>query len=373
MKHDREPGVGLGDAGRRDTTGAAGTPWGVYVVVLVGIVILIAVGLADLLSMGTDGPSLRAPAAVASAVDPTIALETAASSPEAPHVPLEDIATVDLRTGIASDLPRSIRKILGASHFRVSPDGTAIAFDDGGSIFVANIDWSHVRRFTPDEGGVSAPSWSPEGSRLVFSEGSFAFILDIDTGHITRLVRERWTIWYPNFSPDGETVLYTTVRRRAMILKTIPATGGPSSRLTRGAFGAYSPDGKTVAFRKTQFDGIDVTEMTAGTLWLADANGSHVRGLAHCGCWMSHIDLDALWPNWSSDGSMIAYQPLYESPIRVVDVRSGHLWKVGEGVDPSWLDDHTLIITLFQGIGTMPPTKIATDRQERKEEPWPGS
>ena len=148
-----------------------------------------------------------------------------APPPDLSALGLADVSFVDLRTGTARSLPKGIRKILGVSHSRVSPDGTEIAFDDGESSFVANIDWSHVRRFTPGEGGVSAPSWSPDGSRLVFSEGSFAFILDIDTGHTTRLVRERWTIWYPNFSPDGETVLYTTVRHRALIFRTIAATG----------------------------------------------------------------------------------------------------------------------------------------------------
>ena len=226
-----------------------------------------------------------------------------------------------------------------------------IAFEDGDSIFVANIDGTHLRRFTPKL-GVSAPSWSPDGSRLVFSEGDIAFTLDIDSGRTSTLVRERGTIWYPNFSPDGDTVLYTTVRHGALTLRTIPATGGRSSHLTRGAFGAYSPDGTSIVFRKTQFDGIDVTEMTSGAMWLADPDGSHPRKLGRSCCWMSQMDPEALWPMWSPDGSMIAYQPLYKSPIKVIGVRSGHVRKVGEGDDPSWLDDHTLIITDFEEIGS---------------------
>ena len=64
------------------------------------------------------------------------------------------------------------------------------------------------------------------------------------------------------------------------------------------------------------------------------------------------MDPEALWPMWSPDGSMIAYQPLYKSPIKVIDVRFGQVRKVGNGADPSWLDDHTLIITDFEEIGS---------------------
>jgi hypothetical protein len=95
---------------------------------------------------------------------------------------------------------------------------------------------------------------------------------------------------------------------------------------------------------------IDVTEMTSGAMWLADPDGSHPRKLGRSCCWMSQMDPEALWPMWSPDGSLIAYQPLYQSPIRFVDVRSGQVQKLGEGDDPSWLDDHTLIITDFKEI-----------------------
>ena len=64
---------------------------------------------------------------------------------------------------------------------------------------------------------------------------------------ITRVLRDGDEIWFPNFSADGRTILYTTVRRRRMTLRTVAATGGRSSFLMPGAFGAYSPDGTTIA------------------------------------------------------------------------------------------------------------------------------
>ena len=254
-----------------------------------------------------------------------------------------------MRTGVASALPRSIRKILGARHFRVSPGGTEIAFDDATSVFVAKIDGSPVRRFTPDEGGgVSAPAWSPDGSTIVFSEANSAFILDIDTGRITRLVSERRPVWYPNFSPDGRTILYTTVRHRVLMLRTVPADGGQRADVIRGAFGALSPDGTTIAYRRTSYDGSDATEMTSGNLWLADIDGSHAREIGLPAGWMSQIDPEALWPIWSPDGTKIAYQPTYKSAVRVIDIGLDRGVAVGEGGDPSWLNDDTLIIADFK-------------------------
>ena len=333
---------------RRRTTESDETPWVAYVAVLVGVVILIAVGL-SVLSLGTDGADQSGPERIADDIEPTLVPDTAASSPEAPHVPLADITAVDLRTGKASALPRSFRKILEAGHFRMSPDGSEIAFDDGESIFVATIDGSNVQRFTPKEGGVSAPAWSPDGSRIVFSEANFALILDIGTGHITELVRERGPIWYPNFSRDGRTVLYTTRRRWALMLRTVSADGGPSSGLIRGAFGAYSPDGTTIAYRRTSYDGSDLTKMTSGSLWLADADGRHAHEIGLPAGWMSQMDPEALWPMWSRDGTKIAYLPTFQSAVRVIDIGLDRGADVGEGIDPSWLDDHTLIITDFTG------------------------
>ena len=231
----------------------------------------------------------------------------------------------------------------------MSPTGAEIAFDDGASIFVANIDGSHVRRFTPEEGGgVSAPAWSPDGSKIVFSEANSAFILDIDTGRITRLVSERRPVWYPNFSGDGRTVLYTTVRHGALTLRTVSADGGPSTDVIRGAFGAYSPDGTTIAYRRTSFGGSDPTEMTSGSLWLADADGSHAHEIGRRAGWMSQIDPEALWPMWSPDGTKIAYQPTYKSAVRVIDIGLDRGSEIGDGIDPGWLNDHTLIIKDFQ-------------------------
>ena len=54
-------------------------------------------------------------------------------------------------------------------------------------------------------------------------------------------------------------------------LWTVPATGGPKTLLLRldakhnhAAFGTYGPDG-TIAYRRTNYDGVDLTQMTDGS------------------------------------------------------------------------------------------------------------
>lgn len=305
---------------------------------LIGIAVLVSVGVAGMLAEnGAGTPVAAAPA-------PPPAPAQVATGPEPPAVELTAVSLVDVETGRASPLPSRIRSVPGAGPFRVSPDGSRIAFDDGGTIFVARVDGSHLRRFEP-ETGTTAPNWSPDGRTLVFGAGDSIFTLDLASRAFTRVLDERGAIWNPNFSADGRTILYTAIGRRRLVMRTVPAGGGPRSFVRRGAFGVYSPDGRSIAFRRTIYNGTDVTRMTSGSMWIAGADGSHARALGHQSGWMSQIDPEALWPAWSPDGTAIAYRSLYNAPVTVIEVRTGRGRRVGEGSDdPSWLNDQTLIV-----------------------------
>ena len=212
-------------ARRRSTTDADGTPWILYVAVLVGVVILVGVGLVGVLSMGPDQAGRSGNELVASAdllqgpvgtSDGVIA--TLARLPG--RCRLRRPAD---REGEAA--PQGDPLDPGRGSLRVSNDGREIAFDDDEAIFVAHVDGTHIRRYEP-ELGVSAPSWSPDASQLVFSEGNMVFLLDLSSGRTRLLVEERGMVWAPNFSPDGRTILYTTVRARVLTLRTIAAIRG---------------------------------------------------------------------------------------------------------------------------------------------------
>ena len=282
------------------------------------------------------------------------ATQTAVASPSRDPVQLANVWSVDVRTGRVTDLPRSIRSVASAEHFQASPDGSRLAFNGDGGIYVATIDGDHLR-LIPGTAGAVAPSWSPDGKELVYSDGwRRGFVVNVRSGAIHQVIRAAGLMWHPNFSPDGRTILFTRQRRGALELRTIPTSGGASTTLLRlssphtgVAFGTYGPDG-TIAYRKTQFDGVDVTEMTGGTaLWLVDADGSHPRSLKVGCCWMSQIDGEALWPMWSPDGSRVAFERLYSRGVIVVDVGTGRHRLIDEGTHPAWIDDHRLILEAY--------------------------
>ena len=238
------------------------------------------------------------------------------------------------------------------TQFAVSPEGTRLAFAASDGIYVATVDGRSLRRVAAAE-GATAPSWSPDGTELVFEDEAQIFTVDVSTGQLVRLTDAPRQVWRPNFSPDGRQILFTRQTDEGVDLWTVPVSGGQltlSLRLAgkhdRAAFGAYGPDG-TIAFRRTQFDGFDITEMTSDVIWLASAQGTDRRAVGSGHAWMSQADPEALWPAWSPDGTRIAYESLYGRGIWIVDVRTGDTERLGNGIDPVWLDEDTLIVERF--------------------------
>ena len=314
--------------------------------VVIAVLALVAVGAGRVANSGSDEaradpdspvPVIPAPSPGSSATTPTTP----------PPVPLVDVSFVDAVTGRATSLPRSIRSIPGATQFAASPDGRLLAFAARGAIYVARTNGTSVRKVA---GGAAAPSWSPEGERLVFNDNEHVYVMDRRNGRVKRIVTGHGHISHANFSPDGRTVLFTMVSPGGLDLWTVPADGGPLElylRLrmphTNAAFGSFGPDGR-VAYRRTQYDGVDITQMTGSAVWIADRRGGPGQQVNGDGGWMSQGDPTALWPAWSPDGSKIAFQRLISTGVAIVNVRTGTHRMLGEGTRPTWVDDHTLII-----------------------------
>lgn len=329
-------------------------------------------------------PSLRPEISRVPVASPTFSGATLSVTSISEPSPVRTTRTsfVDVRSGRATLLPRSIRAIPGATHFRLSPDGTMLAFDDGANVYVSAMDGKGIRTLTPDanDGFAVGPSWSPDGTRIVYGKGGAVYVVDVaasvppqragwrgtDTERTHAVVsqlrhgvptsrthevvsRARHGVWRPEFSPDGEHILFTSLTRRRVNparLWTVPSDGGRARMLPLkgAAFGTFSPDGTSIAYRRTNFNG-DITHMTSGAVWLADADGSDPHG-RRAG-WMSQIDPMALWPVWSPDGTRIVYERLYCQGVLVFNVLTRRVTKIGDGVDPSWADRDTLIVNDF--------------------------
>ena len=280
------------------------------------------------------------------------------SSPPEPINPsyptTTDVSVVDVQTGRPTQLPSTIRSS-GVTHLQVSPDGGRVAFESDGLIKVANLDGSDLR--TVAEG--AAPAWTPDGEQLVYTYGYYAIrITDVASGRTREIFRSENPVYHPNVGPDGERILFTWLKpgTPGFALWTIPVRRGqpralplPHGAHTFPAFGTYSPDGTMIAFRKTQYDGIDTTQMTSGGLWLANADGSDPHLIGPYNAWMSQINATALWPMWSPDGTRVAYQGIIKNGVKIVDIRDGSVDRIGAaGTNPVWLDNDTLIIEEFE-------------------------
>ena len=105
----------------------------------------------------------------------------------------------------------------------------------------------------------------------------------------------------PSFSPDGRRIAFTRVVQSVVAptasLFTMDGAGRHLEPLLADGIdlsAAWSPDGKTIAFSRLESTSRPLRE---ATLYLADADGSHLRSLG----------LHGLSAAWSPDGTRLAF------------------------------------------------------------------
>ncbi len=147
---------------------------------------------------------------------------------------------IDFETGAATPIPFTA-KVQAEIAPRVY---TPVRIDDGDTVRARLIRW---------------PSLSPDGSKLVFSAMNRLYIKDMPNGTPRLLTDGAGGAggagegeFMPSWSPDGRTIVYTTWTTSGGHIKSVAATGGQPSTLTR-AEGyyldpTYTPDGARIAF-----------------------------------------------------------------------------------------------------------------------------
>lgn len=172
---------------------------------------------------------------------------------------------------------------------RLSPDGAAIAYTEGGldrardamvsRICLVAVGGGPVASLTPDGAFDDQPCWSPDGRHLAFISNRSGerriWLIEHESGAARCLDGAQAGAASPAWSPAGDHLAFSApypgTDQPRKHLWTISTAGGVATQLTAGDGDAtnpvWSPDGQSIAF------------LSAGDIWIVPATGGTPRRL----------------------------------------------------------------------------------------------
>jgi Tol biopolymer transport system component len=236
-----------------------------------------------------------------------------------------------------------------------------IAYSQAGGIWVMGADGSSRRRVTRAGGRDFDPSLSPDGRRVVFrtSRGHYApdstgtgvegiMVADLDGSH-QREIQPRRGGLFPDWSPDGRRIALSTLRADGTetILTMHPdGTHVHDTGVTGGECAEWSPDSSKIAYCHHGGDGdFDV--------WVMNADGGHQRRLTRGG--------GRDYPGaWSPDGRRLAFGSQRDGSfdVWVMNADGSGQQQLTHGPDgespAAWLPDGRIVYSSFHGEEPLP-------------------
>ena len=234
-------------------------------------------------------------------------------------------------------------------------------------LWVSNPNGTGARELLPDQKGHQSPvAWSSDGTRLLF-EGIFGPYLTDPSGSVIEELRRDCV--YPcggaegfAFSPDGTQLAFLMNSPElgsdsrliaTMDLATRQITKLASTAVSDAVGGnggpRWSPDGTRLIFTRGPARPTDT-----GTLVVVDVDGSNLHELGP-------TDLRPIDPQWSPDGSLIAFfsyvynddggsDDIYVIRADGTDLR--RLTTDGISLGPHWTSDGRLVFRRLPGLGS---------------------
>jgi Tol biopolymer transport system component len=221
-----------------------------------------------------------------------------------------------------------------------SSDGSKIAYDAGGRIFIQNKDGSSRKELISSDTfyDASYPVWSPDGSKIVFSgkktniSNGQIFTMNSDGTNIVQISnfvpiepdKVETTCTKPSWSPDGSKISYLVqilsgsfsgqdaYNSTGSYIVNADGTNVQKSPYASGAYFRWSPDGSKIAYVRDNFG--------LYSIFIEDLNTKDVKSievpnnLSNTGSISGDFSI-----SWSKDSKKIVFQSISRD-LFVVDV-----------------------------------------------------
>ncbi len=235
-------------------------------------------------------------------------------------------------------------------------DGAYLFFNSNGRILrlpveggtPQTIDTGTAIRCNNDHGLSPDQKWLAISDESQADHLSSIYIVPIGGGTPRRVTGNSPSYWH-GWSPDGKTLAFTGGRDGSFDIYTIPAAGGPETRLT-SAKGLddgpeYSPDGKYIYFNSERTGRMQIWRM------LADGSDQEQITFDEYNNWFPHISPDGKWMAFLSyEKDVTGHPPNKDVQIRLMaltDRKISVLARLfgGQGTInvPSWSPDSTKV------------------------------